>query len=108
MWEKIKRFLAGFIAGIIAIGGAILIFVRSKGNNQSPKPDDRQLDESLDRSGQAIDRQGQAIDRAIDVIGDDQERKLDAEKRNADTIRLLAEAEAIRQRARKFLEDQRD
>lgn len=106
MWEKIKLFLAGFIAGALAIGGAILIIIRGQGNNKSPKPDDRQIDSSLDRTGQAIERQGSAIDQAIDVIGDNKERELEAQERTTDTARLLAEAEALHVRARDFLEKQ--
>lgn len=108
MWEKIKRFLAGFIAGAIAIGGAIILIIRGQRDNKSPKPDDRILDASLDRTGQAVDRQGSAINQAIGIIGDDQKRKLDAENRATDTARLLAEAEALRIRAGKFLERETD
>ncbi len=107
-WEKVKRFFAGFLAGIVGLGAIFAAFWigRGKGNNQSPKPDDRQINDSLGKQGQAIDSQRSAIEQSIGIIGSNVDRERDNQVRTDDTAKLLAESAIIRARARKFLEGQ--
>jgi len=119
VWKKIVAFFSLLFG--VAIGWAVLFRTAGRGKNINKRINDnkRETRESIDRTGQAIDRQGlaierqgQAIDRAIDVAGSNKDRTNEDKVREFNSFnreqldeKLIDESRAIRERARKFIDN---
>ena len=101
MWKKIV-----YVFGIIFTFIATIIFAnrtRTKDNDKRLADNERDIGKNLDDQRQSIDRQGKAIDRAIDIVGNDQERKSDIERIIASDAELVRDSQALRARIKKQL-----
>ena len=112
VWKKIVAFFSLLFG--VAIGWAVLFRTAGRGKNINKRINDnkRETRESIDRTGQAIDRQGSAIDRAIGIAGinkirtdEDKVREFNSFNRKQLDEKLIDESRAIRERAKKFIDN---
>ena len=119
VWKKIVAFFSLLFG--VAIGWAVLFRTAGRGKDINKRINDnkRETRESVDRTGQAIDRQrsaierqGSSIDRAIGIAGinkirtdEDKVREFNSFSRKQLDEKLIDESRAIRERARKFIDN---
>ena len=101
MWKKILYILgllgALFSAWLLSNRG------RTKGTEKRIDENERDIGKNLADQKSTIDRQGKAIDRAIDIVGDDKERKSELDAIVRSDAELVRDSSALRERIKSKL-----
>jgi hypothetical protein len=101
VWKKIL-----YIFGLIFTAIATFVLAnraRTQGNGQRIADNERDIGKNLDAQRSTIDRQGKAIDRAIDIVGDDQERKSELDAIIRSDAELVRDSQDLRERIKSKL-----